>query len=101
MHGSGTRSRRSLAPLIGLPCLIWSASMPQLFSPIKIARSRLPNRIVLAPVSSGCATADGFITDPLADYYLQRAQGGVGLLIIEPALVLPPDSELRRAHIGL
>lgn len=75
--------------------------MAHLFSPITIARTKLANRIVMAPLPSGYATLDGFVEDALIEYYAQRAQGGVGLIITEPVRVVPPVPDSTRAHLGL
>lgn len=72
--------------------------MPDLFSPLTIGGRELPNRIVLAPKPSGLAAADGFAAAELAEYYGRRARGGVGLILTEPALVLPPAA--GAAHLG-
>lgn len=73
--------------------------MPHLLSPLRLAHMRLPNRIALAPHPSGHANADGFVSPALADYYIRRAQGGVGLLMLEPAWVMPPTKP--HPHLGL
>lgn len=75
--------------------------MSNLFSPIIIARKHIPNRIVMAPVLSGYAMADGFIHNALCTYYDQRAQGGVGMIITEPMWVVPPSLADKQAHLGL
>lgn len=75
--------------------------MAHLFSPLTIAGKKLANRIVMAPFPSGYASEDGFIGNPLYDYYLQRAHGHVGLIIIEAAHVMPPPSGAAVPHIGL
>jgi 2,4-dienoyl-CoA reductase-like NADH-dependent reductase (Old Yellow Enzyme family) len=75
--------------------------MAHLFSPITIARTKLKNRIVMAPIPSGYATLDGFVEDALTEYYIQRAQGGVGLIITEPVRVMPPRPEKTRAYLGM
>ena len=49
---------------------------------------------------SGCATPDGFASLDLATYYLVRAQGGVGLVMLEPTYVLPPRDHAT-PHLGL
>ena len=49
---------------------------------------------------SGCATPDGFASPDLATYYLVRAQGGVGLVMLEPTYVLPPRDHAT-PHLGL
>src|ERR1035437_3723634 len=57
---------------------------PALFSPIKIGSMQVKNRIAMMPMGvfsprlmgqSGAYTKDG------ADYYIERAKGGVGLII--------------------
>ena len=49
---------------------------------------------------SGCATPDGFASLDLATYYLVRAQGGAGLVMLEPTYVLPPRDHAT-PHLGL
>ena len=45
------------------------------------------NRIVMAPMTSGYSSADGYVTQPLTDFYLARANGGVGLITCESCYV--------------
>ena len=54
---------------------------PWLFSPWRIRRTRIPNRVVFPPT---CPTwvRDGVLTDMATEYYRERARGGVGLIII-------------------
>lgn len=74
--------------------------MAHLFSPLTIARIEVPNRIVMASAGSGYATIDGFVDDALMTHYAQAAQGGVGMIITEPLMVVsPPDHQ--RLHLGL
>ena len=59
-------------------------SFKRLFSPLKVGRLTLRNRIV----SSGHDTVmvdDGKITDQLVAYHRARAEGGVGLIIVQVA----------------
>lgn len=74
--------------------------MQHLFSPITIGKLRLPNRLALSALPSGCAVPSGFFGADLASYYVRRAQGGAGLLVIEPAFVLPPPDGAT-PHVGL
>jgi 2,4-dienoyl-CoA reductase-like NADH-dependent reductase (Old Yellow Enzyme family) len=74
--------------------------MLNLFSPITLCHVRLPNRLVLNALPSGCAVPDGFVSKELAGYYFLRAQGGVGLVVIEPTCVLPPP-DAATPHLGL
>lgn len=67
---------------------IGGAGMTQLgklFEPTKIAAMELKNRIVMSPVVTRTASADGEVTDYTIDYYQARARGGVGLVIVEMA----------------
>ena len=58
---------------------------PMLFSPGRIGTLELPNRIVMAPMATSFASAEGEVTEWMLDYYAKRARGGAGLLIIENA----------------
>lgn len=63
---------------------------PALFNPGKIGHLQLKNRIVMAPMASNYANINGEVTDTLVDYYRERAQGGVGLIIVEAACIDSP-----------
>ncbi|MFO7987060.1 MAG: FAD-dependent oxidoreductase [Desulfatiglandaceae bacterium] len=54
---------------------------PYLFSPIKINRMEVKNRIVMTAMHLGY-TPQGEVTDRLVDFYALRAQGGVGLIVV-------------------
>lgn len=54
----------------------------KIFEPIKIADVEIKNRIVMSPMGLGRATPDGFVTDVMVDFYIERAKGGVGLINI-------------------
>jgi 2,4-dienoyl-CoA reductase-like NADH-dependent reductase (Old Yellow Enzyme family) len=43
-------------------------------------------------MASGLATEDGFVTEALTGRYQREAKGGVGLLVVEAAVVLPSRS---------
>ncbi|MBM3474183.1 MAG: FAD-binding protein [Armatimonadetes bacterium] len=60
---------------------------PLLFQPGRIGRLALPNRIVMAPMGTGYADEQGHVTDRLIAYHVARAQGGVGLSIVEHTAV--------------
>jgi 2,4-dienoyl-CoA reductase-like NADH-dependent reductase (Old Yellow Enzyme family) len=74
--------------------------MLKLFSPLTLGHVRLPNRLVYNAQPSGYALPDGFTSAALAEYYLLRAQGGAGLLVLEPTYVLPPRDGAT-PHLGL
>jgi 2,4-dienoyl-CoA reductase-like NADH-dependent reductase (Old Yellow Enzyme family) len=62
--------------------------MPTLFDPITVGALRLPNRIVMSPLTRSRATPDTRVPVPLmAEYYAQRATAG---LIISEATSVDP-----------
>jgi 2,4-dienoyl-CoA reductase-like NADH-dependent reductase (Old Yellow Enzyme family) len=62
--------------------------MPSLFDPITVGALRLPNRIVMSPLTRSRATPDTRVPTPLmAEYYAQRATAG---LIISEATAVDP-----------
>ncbi|MGC8777808.1 MAG: tRNA-dihydrouridine synthase, partial [Candidatus Caldatribacteriaceae bacterium] len=60
---------------------------PHLFSPGKIGKVELPNRVVMPPMATNLGSAFGEVTQELVAYYRRRARGGVGLIIVENAQV--------------
>jgi 2,4-dienoyl-CoA reductase-like NADH-dependent reductase (Old Yellow Enzyme family)/thioredoxin reductase len=61
----------------------------KLFEATIIAHVELRNRLVMPPMNTNYATADGSITQRHIEYYRERAHGGVGLVIVEGAFVNP------------
>jgi len=53
----------------------------KLFEPLKISNITLSNRIVMPAMHLGLAN-DGFITNKLTNFYVERAKGGAGLLVV-------------------
>ena len=51
--------------------------MTSLFDGYRLGDLRLPNRLVLAPMTRARATADGLATPSMATYYAQRATAGL------------------------
>ena len=60
-----------------------------LFSPIKIKSLSLRNRIVLPPMNTNFAEADGSVSERFKRYYVERGKGGAGLLIVSSAYIDP------------
>lgn len=60
---------------------------PHLFSPVRVGRRELPNRIVHASTSTHYCDR-GQVTDRLISYYENRAKGGASLLVSEPMAML-------------
>lgn len=88
-----------------------------LFTPFKIGKMEVKNRIVLSPMGHNCSLPSGAKSDWETDYYEERARGGVGMIItgctpltekiaqgscegwLESAIVLPSLTDLcERVH---
>src|SRR3990172_8569438 len=63
-----------------------------LFSPIRMRGMTSSNGVMRTSMVSGLATEDGLVTDALKQRYQREAKGGVGLLVVEAAVVLPSRS---------
>ncbi len=64
-----------------------------LFSPITINGITLKNRIAFAPMTTNYASFEGTPNALINGYYLERARGGVGLIIMEAAAILFPGNK--------
>ncbi|MDD4996573.1 MAG: FAD-dependent oxidoreductase [Syntrophales bacterium] len=53
-----------------------------LFTPLKIGKMELRNRIVMLPMTTGYCEADETVGDRFIDFFAERAKGGAGLIII-------------------
>src|SRR5215813_3693910 len=71
-----------------------------LLTPARIGSVEIRNRIVMPPMTTRTADADGFVTDDTMAYYLARARGGVGLITVEMA---SPEKvgRHRRHEVGI
>lgn len=70
-------------------------AFPHLFSPARVGRLALSNRIVFAATSSELADHEGFVTEDMVEYYAERARGGAGLLVVEATYVAPEGKRLH------
>lgn len=66
-----------------------SAATDVLFRPLQVKSLKLANRIVMAPMTRGFAP-EGMPGQAHVDYYRKRAEGGVGLILTEGAVVDRP-----------
>jgi 2,4-dienoyl-CoA reductase (NADPH2) len=63
---------------------------PLLASPASIGNLKLRNRMIMAAMGSNFASEDGHTTEQLTAYYEKRAQGGIGLIILETSAITWP-----------
>ena len=69
--------------------------MSILLTPARIGGVAIPNRIVLPPMTTRTADAEGFVTEDTLAYYEARVAGGVGLITVEMA---SPEKAGRHRH---
>ncbi|MCL1828134.1 MAG: FAD-dependent oxidoreductase, partial [Oscillospiraceae bacterium] len=60
-----------------------------LFKPLKIKNTELKNRYSVSSMESNLADENGYVTDALTEYWVTRAKGGFGLLMLENSSVDP------------
>ena len=71
-----------------------------LLTPARIGPVEIKNRIVMPPMTTRTADAEGFVTDDSIAYYMARVRGGVGLITVEMA---SPEKcgRHRRHEVGI
>jgi 2,4-dienoyl-CoA reductase (NADPH2) len=74
---------------------------PHLFSPVRIGRVELRNRIAMAPMGVEICEPDGRVRDPVLRYYAERARGGAGLIITENASAAYPHGANSDRELGV
>lgn len=77
-----------------------SAGFRHLLSPGRIGSMTVRNRMVMPPMGTNYAQKDGFITERLIGYYGARAEGGIGMIIIEVSAVAPEGRAISH-QIGI
>ncbi len=83
-----------------------TSKYPLLFQPAFLGPLHLRNRLVMAPLGTNLAGADGAVTPELIVWYRERSRGGVGLIIVENTLAdvrfgRGLARQLRIDHAGL
>jgi len=58
-------------------------ALNSLFEPIDVGSIRVKNRIVMPPITTNYAYTSGEVSDLLVRHYVERARGGVGMIIVE------------------
>jgi 2,4-dienoyl-CoA reductase-like NADH-dependent reductase (Old Yellow Enzyme family)/thioredoxin reductase len=56
---------------------------PSLFSPKKVGKIEIKNRIVMPPMGTSLCYSTGELSTNIIEWYKERARGGVGLIVIE------------------
>ncbi|MDJ0780541.1 MAG: FAD-dependent oxidoreductase [Desulfosarcinaceae bacterium] len=73
---------------------------PHLMTPITLGAMTAPNRLMMPAMSINFGVDDrGYVTDQLTAYFLDRARGGTGLLLVGGGAVHPSGLELPHLPI--
>jgi 2,4-dienoyl-CoA reductase-like NADH-dependent reductase (Old Yellow Enzyme family) len=75
-------------------------SFHNLFQTIDISHLGIRNRLVMPAMLTNFCDRQGFVNDRHLAYYRRRAQGGVGLIIVEPSFV-HPRGRIRNEQLSL
>jgi len=70
-------------------------SYEKLFSPVRVRNCFFPNRIMSTAAVTRLAAEDGHVTDAIKERYKRMAQGGLGAMVVEAAVVLPSKSSFN------
>src|SRR5215471_19085196 len=76
------------------------SSMNPLLSPGRIGGVAIKNRIVMPPMTTRLADAEGFVTEGTIAYYMARVRGGTGLITVEMASPTRAGRH-RRRELGI
>ena len=74
--------------------------MNVLLTPARIGAVEIRNRIVMPPMTTRLADAEGHVTDDTVNYYMARVRGGVGLITVEMASPTKAGRH-RRRELGI
>jgi 2,4-dienoyl-CoA reductase-like NADH-dependent reductase (Old Yellow Enzyme family)/thioredoxin reductase len=72
-----------------------------LMSPGRIGPLELRNRIVMTPMGSNLAEADGHLGERIIRYYEERARGGAGLLIVGVGAIAWPAGACNPNQVAI
>ena len=72
-----------------------------LFSPMKIGKLEVKNRIVMAPMGVDVSNHDGSTSEKTVAYYRERAKGGVGLIITEYTRINEKDGVVAPSQLSM
>ena len=61
--------------------------LKKLFEPGRIGKMEVKNRVVMAPMAIRLCSEFGAVTQRFIDFYVERAKGGTGLIIVENTCV--------------
>lgn len=66
-----------------------------------IGSMKIKNRLIMAPMGSRLCTENGAVTQKMVDFYVERAKGGVGLIITENTCIEWPRGKAGEKPLRL
>lgn len=78
-----------------------SDAFPHLFTPFKLRGLTLPNRVLMAPMSTNLGSRDGQVTDETVAFYRARAAGGLGMIVVEFCCVEPSSGRSEHRQLAI
>jgi 2,4-dienoyl-CoA reductase-like NADH-dependent reductase (Old Yellow Enzyme family)/thioredoxin reductase len=73
----------------------------KLLQPCRLGRMELKNRIVMAPMETNYGTDNGFVSEQTKAHYEKRAEGGVGLIIVEATSIDLSRNRCRSRQLSI
>lgn len=73
------------------------AQFEMLFKPLIVKGIAIRNRIVMPPMNTNFAEADGSVSERFKKFHVERGKGGVGLIIVSPAYIDPTARKRKGA----
>lgn len=73
----------------------------KIWESVQLGSVTVKNRIAMPPMSTRLSNTDGSVTQRLIDYYEARAQGGVGLIIVEYSYIDNKASKAAVCQLGV
>ena len=64
-------------------------AIQRLLEPIKIGKIEVKNRMVMPPMNTNFSSETGAVTPQMTEYFVRRAAGGVGMIVVEAASIVP------------
>ena len=74
--------------------------LKKLFEPARIGKLWIRNRTVMSPMLKNYGNRDGSVTQKYIDYFVERARGGVGLIMTE-ATYISPEAKGNYYQLGI
>ena len=73
--------------------------MSNIFQPGTIGSVELKNRLIMAPITALYATEQGEVSGRAIDFFVERARGGVAMIIVEGTFINPGGKRIHNCFL--